>query len=149
MIPVLLLFALMQQPSGLCDGGCMNKESFVQQPGFEVEPIHKLCDDGKYYLRVTPGTPPVYEEAPCLVTPTSATITIVSPPEPIDVPAIDVCKVSVEGWQVCPMDSCWTGKSVENWIKCSGYKKGCADKTRILQHDEQTPAKYWCHRVQP
>ena len=29
------------------------------------------------------------------------------------------------------------------------YKWTCADKTRILLHDEQTPPQYWCHRVQP
>lgn len=25
----------------------------------------------------------------------------------------------------------------------------CADKTRILEHDEQEPPKYWCRKVQP
>lgn len=25
----------------------------------------------------------------------------------------------------------------------------CTDKTRILEHDEQTPPKYWCRKVQP
>lgn len=25
----------------------------------------------------------------------------------------------------------------------------CADKSRILLHDESTPPKYWCHKVQP
>jgi hypothetical protein len=24
----------------------------------------------------------------------------------------------------------------------------CADKRRILEHDEQTPPKYWCRKVQ-
>jgi hypothetical protein len=24
----------------------------------------------------------------------------------------------------------------------------CADKTRILEHDEQTPPRYWCHAPQ-
>lgn len=28
------------------------------------------------------------------------------------------------------------------------YKWQCADKTRILEHDEQTPAKYYCRKPQ-
>jgi hypothetical protein len=24
----------------------------------------------------------------------------------------------------------------------------CADPTRILEHDEQTPPKFWCHKPQ-
>jgi hypothetical protein len=25
----------------------------------------------------------------------------------------------------------------------------CADKSRILEHDENSPPKYWCRKVQP
>ena len=25
----------------------------------------------------------------------------------------------------------------------------CSDRARILEHDEQTPPKYWCRKVQP
>jgi hypothetical protein len=33
------------------------------------------------------------------------------------------------------------------WVELVGWH--CADKTRILQHDEDSPARWWCHRVQP
>jgi len=28
-------------------------------------------------------------------------------------------------------------------------RPGCDDKNRILEHDENNPPKYWCHKVQP
>jgi hypothetical protein len=67
------------------------------------------------------------------VLPTSATVTIATPPEPIDVPAIPVkilCQV-FDGtkWQSAPCGST------------------CADKSRILLTAED--GKKWCHAPQP
>jgi hypothetical protein len=51
--------------------------------------------------------------------------------EPIDTPALHI-NPKCSGGCVPPPDY-WT----------------CADKSRILEHDENDPPKYWCRKVQP
>lgn len=73
--------------------------------------------------------------------PVSGTITLyntVPIPEPSDVPAVNICDQNVEGWQICPFPS--------DFPKHSGWHYSCKQKTRILQHDEQVPPKYYCHK---
>lgn len=66
-------------------------------------------------------------------------------PEPIDVPAIqaDFCTT--------PDHESWPRKGWAKDGSCLGYevirKTTCTDRRRILQHDEEIPATYWCHRV--
>lgn len=54
-------------------------------------------------------------------------------PEPIDVPAVQGCYFPEGVISEC------LGKL--EWV--------CRDRTRILQHDEQQPPTYWCHKPQP
>jgi len=60
--------------------------------------------------------------------------------EPIDVPGI------VGHKNMCVEDAPLpTGRDQH----CHLEYPTCADPTRILMHDEQTPPKWWCHRVSP
>jgi len=65
--------------------------------------------------------------------------------EPVELP--DVPAVKVKGphfcWHEEPMMS-------EQFVAklCGKTHWTCADKTRILIHDQQSPPVYWCHRVQ-
>ena len=38
------------------------------------------------------------------------------------------------------------GQCYVAWVKRVAV---VADKTRILEHDEQSPPQYWCRKVQP
>ena len=87
-------------------------------------------------------------------------------PEPIDVPAITKQVLSWSGNKNChsPYPACIC-KLEGNIITCDHGAKcylvqcepddhyvpitTCADKTRILEHDEQEPPKWWCRKVQP
>lgn len=65
------------------------------------------------------------------------------PDEPTDVPAIQECEVHSQffaSWQLCP-----PGPIGPEWL--GHYRLTCSDKSRILQHDEQAPPKFWCHKV--
>jgi hypothetical protein len=82
--------------------------------------------------------------------------------EPIDVPAIlhnDTRFVycGKGGVSYCDHGENFSDRSSETCesvdeVKVCGGKLGkrwtCLDKSRILLHDEQTPPKYWCHRVE-
>jgi hypothetical protein len=57
----------------------------------------------------------------------------------IDVPAIDDTRYPYETF----ID---TGNGIKRGIT---YNKTCQDKTRILEHDEQSPPRFWCRKVQP
>lgn len=67
--------------------------------------------------------------------------------DPIDMPAIqetrkvpkDQCRIATPATGVGIFTSCLPEEKVVT----------CAEKTRILEHDEQNPAKYWCRKVQP
>ena len=65
----------------------------------------------------------------------------VVPVESLDVPAIQETRHTK-----CISAYLWPGPA------CQGYEDEmvttCADKTRILEHDEATPAKWWCRKVQ-
>ena len=67
---------------------------------------------------------------------------IVVEPEPIDVPAIWQKGIVIEvtgAFLLCE----------EGETGCYAERVTCADKTRILMHDEQDPPKSWCHKPQP
>jgi hypothetical protein len=53
--------------------------------------------------------------------------------DPVDVPAVQV------GYYDPP--EC-------RETKCIHVKQTCADKSRILEHDENSPPKYWCRKVE-
>ena len=139
MIPVLLLFALMQLPQS-------------GQLPYDARPsISKPCDG-------------------CL------SLAVVKP-APIDVPAIKTATKSQEHYPICidhssggnagtvrfsdggsmtyfmspptSLEALRECRGKEDWNGPSKVTHTCADKTRILLHDEQTPPKFWCHRVQP
>lgn len=60
--------------------------------------------------------------------------------EPVDVPAVKIGKRQVCDSMLAngvPLPYCWYET-----------KYTCADKTRVLWHDESNPAHWWCHRVQ-
>jgi hypothetical protein len=70
-------------------------------------------------------------------------------PEPIDVPAIQETRPDPIAGVPCAAPSvsltdCMT-RSKDAIIQVTT----CTDKARILQHDEDSPARWWCHRVQP
>jgi hypothetical protein len=72
-------------------------------------------------------------------------------PEPVDVPAIQEERIIPEGERpTCKPMTCPTAKNCfVNSVCLPPDEKEtvwtCADKTRILMHDEQNPPKYWCH----
>jgi len=85
--------------------------------------------------------------------------------EPPDVPAIQVDVTSdkpgrrLGDLSLAEQYPCLSGQHyelVEGWddlwecrgTRVIGSRHTCADKTRILLHDEQDPPKYWCHRVE-
>ncbi len=68
--------------------------------------------------------------------------------ESIDVPAIGhYYDAAID----CKLAMPTLPDSMVKTTKCTERKSKytCADKTRILLHDEQTPPKYYCHKVQP
>lgn len=72
-----------------------------------------------------------------------------APVEPLDVPAI-AGKWVVQGHDENCI-SVWPGiesRVVTSFGFCQKRRHTCADKSRILEHDGQTPAKYWCRKVQ-
>jgi hypothetical protein len=97
--------------------------------------------------------------------------------EPIDAPAITVKTCHYEAWSTWPTcdipckgkEPCKGGGGYGDsympatkagcdrdggtlhpmYYKVCNNARGCANKTRILEHDEQTPPKYWCRKVQP
>jgi hypothetical protein len=55
----------------------------------------------------------------------------------------------VDAWFKCdPDDYVGTGNDVKEYSCHPSKPYTCADKSRILLHDEQTPPKYWCHKPQ-
>lgn len=73
-------------------------------------------------------------------------------PEPIDVPAV-AGKWTDGGVNDghCASASVWPNietSTYDNLQRCRNRAWRCTDKTRILQHDEQTPPKFWCHKPQ-
>lgn len=68
-------------------------------------------------------------------------IWICDPRGPIDVPAIQETR-TIKQEPCKPMEiMCGNTFIKREWT--------CKDKTRILEHDEQDPPKYYCRRVQP
>lgn len=67
-------------------------------------------------------------------------------PIPLDVAAIQVSRPEPDVCKDGALDKLSSGKQ---WCKDNRLKWTCADKTRILEHDEQDPPKYWCRKVQP
>ena len=64
-------------------------------------------------------------------------------PEPEDVPAIQVKYKT--GTASCKFEE----KAVVTCVDDYAQRVGCAEKSRILMHDENDPPKYYCHRVKP
>jgi hypothetical protein len=77
--------------------------------------------------------------------------------EPEDVPAIQVNVRASEcfrTWEGCTVfDKKGNLMDSKGWFApdvVAVYKRwSCADKSRILLHDENEPPKYYCHRVNP
>lgn len=73
----------------------------------------------------------------------------IEPEEPIDVPAVAgdwVDKGNDNGWCFAVY------QQIESKVekgRCFKRAWTCRNPKRILQHDEQGPPKYWCHKVQP
>jgi hypothetical protein len=67
-----------------------------------------------------------------------------STPDPIDVPAI-----SARTDKVCVQYSIlqWDGNQCDKYEDRKRWT--CADPNRVLEHDENTPPKFWCRKVQP
>ncbi len=139
MILSLVLLAMMQQPPVkivTCGfAGCVcNSEGCVPYEPPKQKVVHNwsegntvhLSDDKNFTFKEVHGVPP-------------------PGPEPLDVPA-DYERYVVhhkgEYWG-CGLDVCTASEDKYD------YRPTCADKSRILEHDENSPPKYWCRRVQP
>jgi hypothetical protein len=68
-------------------------------------------------------------------------------PEPIDVPAIHSAMTEYE-LSLCREIANQHTKDTAAECKKALQRWTCADKTRIVMHDEQEPPVYWCHKVQ-
>jgi hypothetical protein len=72
-----------------------------------------------------------------------------------DVPAVQVtvptwgCFSTMEGCAI--LDRSGKPATPDDWYGNPGKyhmtRQSCADKIRILLHDEQDPPNYWCHKV--
>ena len=81
---------------------------------------------------------------------------VTPPKEPLDVPAIHIkgklravpenCIVSSTPYFEWPSNLGPRPPDCQ-WINTSHWS--CADPTRILEHDEQNPSRWWCRKVQP
>jgi hypothetical protein len=69
-------------------------------------------------------------------------------PEAIDVPAIQE-DIPIAERSACGPTSCTKSACLSVCTPPETTRPACNDKTRILLHDEQTPPKYWCHKVLP
>lgn len=77
-------------------------------------------------------------------------------PDPMEVPAIrskDVTLmevfVSPGGWRTGAAPNCdgqWYNVT-PTYSECRVESWTCADKSRILEHSEENPPKYWCRKV--
>ena len=132
----------------LCDAGCMNRESkmpLVTECHTAVDGCNtECCTTGDFGSRcsVTLGMCPSTLE----VEEWNRKLAV---PEPIDVPAVE------SGDSYTPINYPCTIASTSDKPDPTFCEYGpihtCADKSRILMHDEQEPpkTKYWCHRSQP
>ena len=71
-------------------------------------------------------------------------------PEAEDVPAIQVKKSVRDGEAVyCGLQMCYPWQLTHEPTYTFKLAMSCADKSRVLWHDENDPPKYYCHRVKP
>jgi hypothetical protein len=118
--------------------GCFVKhEEWKLRPG-ECYPV---LHDGVIIFPFEPGRGDGWQDVP------SCFYVMLEPPkpEPIDVPAIQ----TFDGTSfvvLCAKGQKPTIPSMKGY--CLTPRNTCADKSRILQHDEQSPPKYWCHKPQ-
>jgi len=83
------------------------------------------------------------------------TVSSASPAEAEDVPAVweetDYCFKSYQGCYMVHEDGSFV--SLEEYFSdprpIHYYRWTCNDPTRILEHDEQDPPRWWCRKVKP
>jgi hypothetical protein len=98
--------------------------------------IPQVCSPVLYQIELRPHFSALYQKA--------------KPAEPLDVPAIQEHHKQAMGTKNChaasddPKNYAMTCETIyDEWDTLA-----CADKTRILMHDEQDPPRWWRHKVE-
>jgi hypothetical protein len=79
---------------------------------------------------------------------------LLAPAEPIDVPAVQKKRTYKTGTRTitlapeCDGSHSPCDRAIITEDTATEKVTTCADKSRILLHDENNPPKYWCHKVQ-